>query len=66
MFGATASEIFNNFPLEMEDASMRAMQIIEWGKPLEARDYPDPEPRAKKCCYALRRLGSTMTSWTPG
>ena len=23
---------------------MRAMQIIEWGKPLEARDYPDPEP----------------------
>ena len=24
---------------------MRAMQIIEWGKPLEARDYPDPEPQ---------------------
>ena len=23
---------------------MRAMQIIEWGQPLEARDYPDPEP----------------------
>ena len=23
---------------------MRAMQIIEWGKPLEPRDYPTPEP----------------------
>jgi hypothetical protein len=25
---------------------MRAMQIIEWGKPLETREYPDPEPHA--------------------
>jgi hypothetical protein len=26
---------------------MRAMQIIEWGKPLEAREYPDPEPKGE-------------------
>jgi D-arabinose 1-dehydrogenase-like Zn-dependent alcohol dehydrogenase len=23
---------------------MRSMQIVDWGKPLEARDYPDPVP----------------------
>ena len=27
---------------------MRAMQIIEWGKPLEAREYPDPEPKGEE------------------
>src|SRR5260370_518464 len=27
---------------------MRAMQIIEWGRPLEARDYPDPEPQGEE------------------
>ena len=27
---------------------MRAMQIIEWGKPLEAREYPDPEPQGEE------------------
>src|SRR5580700_11248452 len=30
---------------ETGDAGMRAMQIIEWGKPLEARESPDPEPK---------------------
>ena len=25
-------------PLEMEDVGMRAMQIIEWGMPLEMRE----------------------------
>src|ERR1700682_5742283 len=34
--------------LEMEDGGMRAMQIIEWGKPLEAREYPDPEPKGEE------------------
>jgi len=24
------------------------MQIIEWGQPLEARDYPDPEPQGEE------------------
>ena len=23
---------------------MRSYQIVEWGKPLEPRDYPNPEP----------------------
>jgi hypothetical protein len=27
---------------------MRAMQIIEWGKPLETREYPDPEPKGEE------------------
>src|ERR1700746_4159595 len=27
---------------------MRAMQIIELGKPREARDYPDPEPQGEE------------------
>jgi D-arabinose 1-dehydrogenase-like Zn-dependent alcohol dehydrogenase len=35
---------------------MHAMQIIEWGKPLEPRDAPDPQPRGSEvlmkvtCC----------------
>ena len=29
---------------------MRAMQIIEWGKPLESRDYPTPEPAGESIC----------------
>ena len=31
---------------------MRAMQIIEWGKPLETRDYPDPEPQVALLGFA--------------
>lgn len=27
---------------------MQAMQIIEWGKPLETREYPDPEPKGEE------------------
>ena len=57
MLGATASEIFNNFPLEMEDAGMRAMQIIEWGKPLEAREYPDPEPEGEEVLLRVEAAG---------
>src|ERR1700747_1577104 len=34
---------------------MRAMQIIEWGKPLEAREYPDPEPKGEE---VLLRVGA--------
>ena len=34
---------------------MRAMQIIEWGKPLEMREYPDPEPKGEK---VLLRVGA--------
>ena len=33
---------------------MRAMQIIEWGKPLEALEYPDPEPRGEEVLLRVR------------
>jgi len=36
---------------------MRAMQIIEWGKPLEARDYPDPEPRGEEVLLRVEAAG---------
>ena len=36
---------------------MRAMQIIEWGKPLEARDYPDPEPRGTEAVLRVEAAG---------
>src|SRR5947207_14808002 len=41
----------------MEDARMRAMQIIEWGKPLEAREYPDPEPQGEKVLLRVEAAG---------
>jgi D-arabinose 1-dehydrogenase-like Zn-dependent alcohol dehydrogenase len=54
--GETTSEPIKSYSsLEMEDASMRAMQIIEWGKPLEAREYPDPEPKSEE---VLLRVGA--------
>src|SRR5438105_11571218 len=37
--------------------SMRAMQIIEWGKPLEARDYPDPEPQGEEVLLRVEAAG---------
>jgi D-arabinose 1-dehydrogenase-like Zn-dependent alcohol dehydrogenase len=43
--------------LEMEDPSMRAMQIIEWGKPLEAREYPDPEPKGEEVLLRVEAAG---------
>ena len=36
---------------------MRAMQIIEWGKPLEARDYPDHEPEGEEVLLRVEAAG---------
>ena len=36
---------------------MRAMQIIEWGKPLEAREYPDPEPMGEQVLLRVEAAG---------
>ena len=36
---------------------MRAMQIIEWGQPLEARDYPDPEPKGDEVLLRVEAAG---------
>ncbi|HEX3864645.1 MAG TPA: alcohol dehydrogenase [Stellaceae bacterium] len=36
---------------------MRAMQIIEWGKPLEARDYPDPVPQGEEVLLRVEAAG---------
>ena len=32
----------------IRENAMHSMQIIEWGKPLEAREYPDPEPQGEE------------------
>jgi propanol-preferring alcohol dehydrogenase len=40
-----------------EDFGMRAMQIVEWGRPLEARDYPDPEPRGEEVLLRVEAAG---------
>jgi alcohol dehydrogenase, propanol-preferring len=36
---------------------MRAMQIIEWGEPLQAREYPDPEPRGEEVLLRVEAAG---------
>jgi D-arabinose 1-dehydrogenase-like Zn-dependent alcohol dehydrogenase len=36
---------------------MRAMQIIEWGKPLEMREYPDPEPKGEEVLLRVEASG---------
>jgi D-arabinose 1-dehydrogenase-like Zn-dependent alcohol dehydrogenase len=36
---------------------MRAMQIIEWGKPLEAREYPTPEPTGEQVLVRVESAG---------
>ena len=36
---------------------MRAMQIIEWGKPLETREYPDPEPKGDEVLLRVEAAG---------
>jgi len=44
---------------------MRAMQIIDWGKPLEARDYPDPEPHGEEVLVRVEAAGVCHGSlWT--
>ena len=36
---------------------MRAMQIIEWGKPLQLRDYPTPEPTGEQVLVRVESAG---------
>ena len=36
---------------------MLAMQIIEWGKPLETREYPDPEPKDEEVLLRVEAAG---------
>ena len=36
---------------------MRAMQVIEWGKPLELREYPTPEPTGKEVLMRITACG---------
>ena len=36
---------------------MRAMQIIEWGKPLEMREYPYPEPQGEEVLLRVEAAG---------
>ncbi len=36
---------------------MRAMQIIEWGERLEAREYPDPEPKGEEVLLRVEAAG---------
>ncbi len=36
---------------------MRAMQVVEWGKPLEAREYPDPEPKGEEVLLRVEAAG---------
>jgi len=36
---------------------MRAMQIIEWGQPLESREYLDPEPKGEQVILRVEAAG---------
>jgi propanol-preferring alcohol dehydrogenase len=36
---------------------MRAMQIIEWGKPLQLRDYPTPEATGEQVLVRVESAG---------
>jgi propanol-preferring alcohol dehydrogenase len=36
---------------------VHAMQIVEWGKPLEARDYPDPKPEGAQVLVKVEACG---------
>src|SRR5260370_14323672 len=36
---------------------MRAMQMIEWGQPVEARDYPDPDPEGEEVLVRVEAAG---------
>jgi D-arabinose 1-dehydrogenase-like Zn-dependent alcohol dehydrogenase len=33
------------------------VQIIEWGKPLETREYPDPEPKGEEVLLRVEAAG---------
>ena len=36
---------------------MRSYQIVDWGRPLEGRDYPDPVPRGPEVLMKVRACG---------
>ncbi len=36
---------------------MHAMQIVEWGKPLEPREYPDPQPEGTQVLVKVEACG---------
>ena len=36
---------------------MRAMQVVDWGKPLELREYPDPEPQGREVLVKVQACG---------
>ncbi|MCB2054444.1 MAG: alcohol dehydrogenase catalytic domain-containing protein [Geminicoccaceae bacterium] len=36
---------------------MKSLQIVEWGKPLEARDYPTPEPKGTEVLLEVTACG---------
>ncbi|HEX8374073.1 MAG TPA: alcohol dehydrogenase catalytic domain-containing protein, partial [Geminicoccaceae bacterium] len=36
---------------------MHSYQITDWGRPLEARDYPDPEPRGSEVLLRVEACG---------
>jgi D-arabinose 1-dehydrogenase-like Zn-dependent alcohol dehydrogenase len=40
---------------------MRSQQIVEWGRPLEGREYPDPEPRGTEVLVRVRACGVCHT-----
>ncbi|HTV90732.1 MAG TPA: alcohol dehydrogenase [Stellaceae bacterium] len=44
-------------PKNLEDSDMRAMQIIDWGKPLEMREYADPEPQGEEVLLRVEAAG---------
>ena len=43
-------------PREGEGVTMRAMQIVEWGQPPEAREYPT-EPQGKLLLLRVEAAG---------
>ncbi len=48
---------------------MRAMQVIEWGKPLELREFPTPEPEGKEVLVRVTACGvchSDLHIWSGG
>src|SRR5262249_26952821 len=44
-------------PRQTRRRTMRAMQIIEWGKPLQSRDYPTPEPNGEQVLVRVESAG---------
>ena len=52
-----SSNVLRGKARERKDPIMHAMQIIEWGKPLEAREYPDPEPKGEEVLLRVEAAG---------